>query len=102
MKRKLKYMLNPADGWALWLASRDGWQVKLAAPYGFSLRVVAKEYHDATTPLPQLGLVTCRVCGEKIPKGEPRFVLIGDPGDNLWTAHKWHVHAKPCVPEETL
>lgn len=94
--RQLKHRLTVADGEALWAAPRDGWQIQTR--HTFSQNIIAEEYHDATTnPLARLGRATCRVCGGVIEKGAPRFMVVGDPRDNGWTAEYWYVHATRCV-----
>lgn len=99
-RRSLKHMLTVADGYALWNAARDGWQV---TGYGkLSHRSLGVEYHAADTAAAtgaRLGNGTCRVCGERLEVGAPRFMVLGDPGDNAWTMQKWYVHATPCVAQ---
>lgn len=100
MARKLKYMLTAQDGRQLWAAKRDGWQV---SGYGrLSERTLGVEFHSMlTTPESALGVATCRVCAGKIEAAAPRFMVMGNPGDNSWTMQKWYVHAEPCVQAET-
>lgn len=96
MSRQLKYRLTVADGEALWAAPRDGWQVKTR--HHFSQNIATEEFHSCeTSRTAKLGRATCRVCGGRIEKGEPRFMLVGDPHDNMWTAQYWYVHATRCV-----
>lgn len=98
-RRPLKYMLMPEDGRALWEAHRDGWEVKVRF-HRFSHRVNGVEFHSmlgSSQTGAKLGVATCRVCGKKIEAAAPRFMLLGDPGDNTWTTQKWYVHAEPCV-----
>ena len=46
------------------------------------------------------GRARCRVCSEKIKKGDASLKVFMDQGGGTWSAVHWHLHQEPCPAQQ--